>query len=126
MKNHKFQLIRIGVPTPGVSVRFTGATDKAYKRIRGIFVALPNPLLEYGSTLSLKVGGIDILEEDHDVRLITCGQGVAPNEKFFLFEEYIEAAGNAFEGRYRDAGITDQGFPYEAKVFLWLVNENLK
>jgi hypothetical protein len=126
MKNHKFQLIRIGVPSPGASVRFTGATDKSYKRIRGIFVALPDLLLEYGSTLSLKVGGLDVLEEDHDVRLITCGQGVAPNEKFFLFEEYLEAAGNAFEGRYRDAGVTESGFPYEAKVFLWLVNEGEK
>ena len=51
------------------------------------------------------------------------GQGVAPNQKFFLFEEYIEASGNAFEGRYRDAGIQGATYPYEAKVFLWLVNE---
>lgn len=123
MKNHKFQLIRIGVPASGASVRFTGETDKTYRRIRGIFVALPEPILEYGSSMSFKVGGIDVFDEDHDIRLLTCGQGVAPNQKFFLFEEFLEAGGNAFEGRYRDAGIAGATYPYEAKVFLWLVNE---
>jgi hypothetical protein len=123
MKDHKFQLIRIGVGALGATVRYTGETDKSYRRIRGIFVALPEPILEYGATLSLKVGGVDVFDDDHDVRLLTCGQGVAPNQKFFLFEEYIEASGNAFEGRFRDAGIQGATYPYEAKVFLWLVNE---
>ena len=123
MKDHKFQLIRIGVGASGASVRYTGETDKSFRRIRGIFVALPEPILEYGATLSLKVGGVDVFDEDHDVRLLTCGQGVAPNQKFFLFEENIEAAGNAFEGRFSDAGIHGATYPYEAKVFLWLVNE---
>lgn len=126
MKNHKFQLIRIGVSAPGESVRFSGETDKGYQRLRGVFVALPNPLLEYGASLSLKVGGTDVFDEDHDVRLLSCGQGVAPNQKFFLLEEFIEASGSAFEGKFTDAAVIDTGFPYEAKVFLWLVNENPK
>jgi len=123
MKDHKFQMIRIGVPQAGATVRFTGETDKSYGRIRGIFVALPDPKTEYGATLSFKVGGQDVFDDDHDVRLITCGQGVAPNDKFFRFEEKLEAAGNAFEGRYTDPSIEGVSFPYEAKVFLWLVNE---
>ena len=123
MQEQRFQRIRIGVGASGASVRYTGETDKSYRRIRGIFVALPEPILEYGATLSLKVGGVDVFDDDHDVRLLTCGQGVAPNQKFFLFEEYIEASGNAFEGRFRDAGIQGATYPYEAKVFLWLVNE---
>lgn len=123
MKNHKFQMIRIGVPSAGASVRFTGQTEKSYGRIRGVFIALPDPQLEYGATFSFKVGGLDVFDEDHDVRLLTCGQGVAPNDKFFLFEEKIEAGGSAFEGRFTDAGVVDPGFPYEAKVFLWLVND---
>ena len=123
MKNHKFQMIRIGVPAIGATVRYTGETDKSYSRIRGIFVALPDPKVEYGATLSLKVGGQDVFDDDHDVRLITCGQGVAPNDKFFRFEEKIEAGGNAFEGRFSDPAIEGLHYPYEAKVFLWLVNE---
>ena len=63
------------------------------------------------------------MDDDHDVRLITCGQGVAPNDKFFRFEEKLEASGNAFEGRYSDPSIEGVSYPYEAKVFLWLVNE---
>lgn len=123
MKDHKFQLIRIGVNQAGANVRFTGETEKSYRRIRGIFVALPEPIIEYGASLSFKVGGTDVFDDDHDVRLLTCGQSVAPNDKFFLFEEYLEAAGNAFEGRYRDGAIGGTTYPYEAKLFLWLVNE---
>lgn len=126
MKNHKFQMIRISVPGPAASVRFTGETDKGYKRVRGVFVALPSPALEYGSTLSLRVSGMDIFDEDHDVRLITAGLGVAPNEKFFLLEEFIEAGGVAFEGKFKDAGLEGTTYPYEAKVFLWLINEETK
>ena len=126
MKNHKFQMIRISVPGPSASVRFTGETDKGYKRVRGVFVALPSPTLEYGSTLSLRVSGMDIFDEDHDVRLITAGLGVAPNEKFFLLEEFIEAGGVAFEGKFKDAGLEGTTYPYEAKVFLWLINEETK
>ncbi|WP_421752503.1 hypothetical protein [Croceimicrobium sp.] len=123
MKDHKFQMIRIGVPQPGATVRFTGETDKSYARIRGIFVALPDPKIEYGATLSLKVGGQDVFDDDHDVRLITCGQGVAPNDKFFFFEEKLEAGGNAFEGRYHDPIVENLAYPYEVKVFLWLANQ---
>lgn len=126
MKNHKFQMIRISVPGPAASVRFTGETDKGYKRLRGVFVALPSPALEYGSTLSLRVSGMDIFDEDHDVRLITAGLGVAPNDKFFLLEEFIEAGGVAFEGKFKDAGLEGTTYPYEVKVFLWLINEETK
>jgi hypothetical protein len=87
MKNHKFQLIRIGVSQAGETVRFTGETDKSYERIRGIFVALDDPKLEYGATLSFKVGGVDVFDDDHDVRLITYGFGVAPNHKYFLIKQ---------------------------------------
>ena len=121
MKDHKFQLIRIGVGPrelrSAIPVRPIG-----YRRIRGIFVALPDPILEYGATLSLKVGGV-MYSTTITMSVTDLRAGVAPNQKFFLFEEYIEASGNAFEGRFRDAGIQGATYPYEAKVFLWLVNE---
>jgi hypothetical protein len=124
MKDHKFQLIRIGVPSKGASVRFHGESEKQYQRIRGIFVALPDPRLDFGSTLGFKVDGAEVFQEEHDVRLLSCGQGVAPNEKFFLFEEHLDADGSALELRYKDSGlISDALYPYEAKVYLWLVND---
>ena len=125
MKNHKFQMIRIGVPSKGASVRFNGETDKAYERISGIFVAMPDQRLSFGSTLGFKVGSNEVFEESHDVRLITCGQGVAPNAKFFRFEEHIDAGGSAFEMRFKDSDLVeDASYPYEVKVFLWLSNES--
>ena len=123
MKNHKFQLVRIPVKQSGAEVRYSGETDRAYGRLRGVFVALPDVAAEHGSTLSLKLGGLDVFDDDHDVRLVTCGRGVAPQAKFFAFEEDLEARGNTFEGRYRDVGAAGVIYPYEAKVFLWLVND---
>jgi hypothetical protein len=123
MKSHKYQLIRVSVPGPGASVRFTGETDRSYGRLAGLFVALPEPIKEIGSSLGLRVGGLDVFDEDHDVRLISCGREVAPNDKFFRLDEMIEAGGAAFEGRFTDAGNTDSGYPYTAHVILHLTQE---
>ncbi|CAN0068419.1 unnamed protein product, partial [Chrysoparadoxa australica] len=122
VKNHKFQLIRIGVPSSGAAVRFNGETDKGYERVSGIFVSVPDPRTELGASMSLKIGGIDVFDEEHDIRLLTCGNGVAPNDKFFKFEENLEGAGSGFEGRFTDISIEGVSYPYEAKVFLWLTN----
>lgn len=116
-------MIRISVPSAGAAVRFNGETDKGYKTVRGIYVALPDARSEMGSAMSFKVGGVDVFDEEHDVRLITCGSGVAPNDKFFRFEEHLDAGGSAFEGRFTDIGIEGVSYPYEAKVFLWLIND---
>lgn len=123
MKNHKYQLIRIGVPTPGAQVRFSGETDKGYAQLKGVFVATPGVIYDIGSSMSLKVGGLDVFDEDHDVRLVTSSLSVAPNKKFYEFPESLEAGGTTVEGRYTDAGNTDQGYPYEAKLYLWLSND---
>lgn len=116
-------MLRVSVPSAGASVRFNGETDKGYKRLQGIFVSVPDPRIEMGSAMSLKVGGVDVFDEEHDIRLITCGSGVAPNDKFFRFEEHLEGAGSAFEGRYTDAALDGVSYPYEAKVFFWLTND---
>ena len=116
MKNHKFQMIRISVPGPAASVRFTGETDKGYKRVRGVFVALPSTLSVW-IDVEPRVSGMDIFDEDHDVRLITAGLGVAPNEKFFLLEEFIEAGGVAFEGKFKDAGLEGPHTPMRPRCF---------
>jgi hypothetical protein len=124
MKNHKYQQIRIRIEQPGASVRFNAQSDKQYARIRGIFVLLPEAQVLAGTTLGLKVNNQEVFDDAHDVRMLTCGQEVAPNDKFFFFEELVEAAGSTIEGRVTDN--TPAGFEaYDVFLYLWLTNDPL-
>jgi len=140
MKNHKFQQIRVRVTDFGESVRINAQTDKQYAKIRGIFVSLPDEQLLMGSLLGLRVNNQEVFEDAHEVKLITSGHQVAPNKKFFFFEEHLEAGGSAIEGKFTDGGEgvfsgntaklqlmrerkTQSGYLYEVKVYLWLTNE---
>ena len=102
MKNHKFQQIRVRVTKPGDIVRFNAQTDKQYSRIRGIYVSVPEERFVPGCLLGLKVNNQDIFEDVHEVKLLTSGNQVSPNQKFFFFEEHLDAAGSTVEGRYTD------------------------
>ena len=138
MKNHKFQQIRVNVTKSGDSIRFNAQTDKQYARIRGIYVSIPEERLVPGCLLGLKVNNQDIFEDVHEVKLLTSGNQVAPNKKFFFFEEHLDAAGSTVEGRFTDGqtqlgvaslaanvetGFSSYGYPYEVKIYLWLTNE---
>jgi hypothetical protein len=140
MKNHKFQQIRVRVTDFGESVRINAQTDKQYSKIRGIFVSLPDEQLLMGSLLGLRVNNQEVFEDAHEVKLITSGHQVAPNKKFFFFEEHLEAGGSAIEGKFTDGGEhvfsnqvskvellkkrrTESGYLYEVKIYLWLTNE---
>lgn len=140
MKNHKFQQIRVRVSDFGESVRINAQTDKQYAKIRGIYVSLPDELLLSGALLGLRVNNQEVFEDAHEVKLITSGHQVAPNKKFFFFEEHLEAGGSAIEGKFSDGGLdafsespsklelmrarkAESGYLYEAKIYLWLTNE---
>jgi hypothetical protein len=140
MKNHKFQQIRVRVTDFGESVRINAQTDKQYSKIRGIFVSLPNEQLLAGSLLGLRVNNQEVFEDAHEIKLITSGHQVAPNQKFFFFEEHLEAGGSAIEGKFTDGGIeafalspsavelmrerkAESGYLYEVKIYFWLTNE---
>lgn len=140
MKNHKFQQIRVRITDFGESVRINAQTDKQYSKIRGIFVSLPDEQLLMGSLLGLRVNNQEVFEDAHEVKLITSGHQVAPNKKFFFFEEHLEAGGSAIEGKFTDGGEgvfsgntaklqlmrerkTQSGYLYEVKIYLWLTNE---
>jgi hypothetical protein len=140
MKNHKFQQIRVRVTDFGESVRINAQTDKQYAKIRGIFVSLPDEQLLAGSLLGLKVNNQEVFEDVHEVKLITSGHQVAPNQKFFFFEEHLEAGGSAIESKFTDGGIeafalspsavelmrerkAQSGYLYEVKIYFWLTNE---
>ena len=140
MKNHKFQQIRVRVTDFGESVRINAQTDKQYAKIRGIYVSLPDELLLSGALLGLRVNNQEVFEDAHEIKLITSGHQVAPNKKFFFFEEHLEAGGSAIEGKFTDGGLeafsespsklelmrsrkAQSGYLYEAKIYLWLTNE---
>ena len=140
MKNHKFQQIRVRVSDFGESVRINAQTDKQYAKIRRIYVSLPDELLLTGALLGLRVNNQEVFEDAHEVKLITSGHQVAPNKKFFFFEEHLEAGGSAIEGKFTDVGEeafanneatlqlmqarkVQNGYLYEVKIYLWLTNE---
>jgi hypothetical protein len=80
-----------------------------------------------GSTIGLKINGQEVFDELHESRLLTCGNQVAPNNKFFLFEENLEAGGSAIEGKITDPNLlNEQWFPMDVKIYLWLINDKLK
>ena len=125
MKNHKFQQIRLRVTGSGQSVRFSAQTDKQYARVRGIFVLLPEDQALAGTCVGLRVNNQEVFDDGHDVRLLTCGQQVPPNDRFFLFEELVEAGGSTIEGRLTDPGAASVS-PYDAYIYLWLTNDPLE
>jgi hypothetical protein len=86
------------------------------------------------------VNNQEVFEDVHEVKLITSGHQVAPNQKFFFFEEHLEAGGSAIEGKFTDGGIeafalspsavelmrerkAQSGYLYEVKIYFWLTNE---
>jgi hypothetical protein len=86
------------------------------------------------------VNNQEVFEDAHEVKLITSGHQVAPNKKFFFFEEHLEAGGSAIEGKFSDGGLdafsetplklellrarkAESGYLYEVKIYLWLTNE---
>ena len=124
MKNHKFQQIRIRINASGESVRFSAETDKLYAVVRAIHLSLPDDRILVGTCVGLKINGQEVFDDAHEVRMLTCGNQVAPNKRFFHFEERIEAGGSAVEGRFTDPGtLNNVTYPYDVKVYLWLVNE---
>ena len=126
MKYHKFQQIKVRLTAPGDAVRFNAETDKQYARVRGIFVSYPTDQAMIGSLLGLKINGQEVFDEFHEARLLTCGHQVSPNNKFFLFEEVLEAAGSAIEGKLTDSGtLNEQWFPMDVKIYLYLVNDKM-
>ena len=127
MKNHKFQQIRVRVTGSGQTVRFSAQTDKQYSRIRGLFVLLPEDRALAGTCVGLRVNNQEVFDDTHDVRLLTSGQQVPPNDRFFRFEEFVEAGGCSLEGRVTDPDTGAAAFTeYEVTLYLWLTNDPLQ
>lgn len=105
MKSTKFQQIRIRISEAGQSVRTSAELDKNYKYLRGIYVSMPEEIAIPATTLGLKIGQYDLLDPSHEIRLLTSGLEVPPNNRFYTFPESIDANGATVEVLFTDGAI---------------------
>jgi hypothetical protein len=102
MKNNCYQHIRLRVSSAGETIKFNAACEKGYKYLKGILVNLPDDKNKKGTMLGLRLNNVEVLNDGHLVRNLGASDDVAPNPKYFKFEELIEANGASIEGRYTD------------------------
>ena len=114
----KYQLLKIKVASAKENIKFSSDTDKKYKKLTGLFASLPTNDALFASTLELKVANEEIFPEDFEIKLLTCGENVSPNERFYKKLE-CEAQGSRIEGRYVDGG-NARTYPYVAIIYLQL------
>ena len=89
----------------GASIRFNLDSEKSYKRVKGVRIVYPQDAAKTGATLGLTCNNKEIFKDDQEVTMITCGQNVRPNHRFFEFEEVVDAGGSIINGRYTDGAI---------------------
>lgn len=116
MKDIKYKIIKVLVPEATSVVKFSADSDKMYKQITGIFASLPEDKAVPGTLLELKIADKEIFPDEFEIKMITTGLNVSPNNRFY---EKIneEAQGNRIDGRFTDSGKADV-YPYVAKIYL--------
>lgn len=120
MNNIKYQLLKVNIPESRAAVKFSADTDNKYQCITGLYVSLPEDEAITASTLELKIANEEIFPEDFEVKMLSCGQEVSPNDRFYERVNH-QAEGNTIEGRFTDGGNAGQ-YPYTAVIYLRLEN----
>lgn len=70
--------------------------------MKGVYVSLPQDKAIQGATLGFRLNNVELLDDGHEVKGLTASNNVAPNTKYFVFPENIEANGASIEGRFTD------------------------
>ncbi len=118
MQEIKYQLIKIPVSAANETVKFSADTDKMYRQITGLYISLPEDKAVPGSTIEVKVADMEIFPEDFEIKMVTTGMNISPNDRFYdKIKE--EAGGNRIDGKFSDSGKADT-YPYVAKIYLRL------
>lgn len=117
MAKIKYQLIKFIVPQAGAVVNINANSDRLYKNINGLFASLPEDKAFAGSTLQLFVNDQEVFPEGYELKMITCGEQVSPNERLYNVEE--EAAGSTIKGKFTDGGQA-VSYPYTGTLYLKL------
>jgi len=71
----------------------------------------------------LQVNDKEIFPDDFEVRLLTCDQSVAVNERFYLLDEVAD--GSTIKGKFRDSNTGNNTFPYTVNIYLKLEEKHL-
>lgn len=119
MAEIKYQIVKIPVAAAGDSVKFSADIDKLFKRVTGLSASLPDDKAITGCTLELKIADKEIFPEEWELKMITSGQNVSPNDRFFASVNE-EAHGNRIDGRFTDGQVPGITYPYIAKLYLRL------
>ena len=97
-------------------------TDRNYKKVVGILALTADPAamkaLEFEK---FEINGQEIYPQGYDAYIISCGDGVAPNDRFD--KEIDEPAENSSVNvSIKDGSVAGQGYPYTVKIVLMLKN----
>lgn len=122
----KYQKIELTVSgLAGAEISKEVYTDKQYEFLTGIFINTNNPDSLLKSFFSkFEVNGEEVFCNGFDAKLLTSGQEVSPNDRFYNLNE--PAAGSSLSIKYKDGtlAITDWTvWPYTVSILLRLENK---
>ncbi|HEY0029147.1 MAG TPA: hypothetical protein VGC65_00200 [Bacteroidia bacterium] len=120
LRSIKYQVINVEIPAANAEVSTSQVnTDKNFKTVTGIqAIATDATAFNKGTFDKFLIGGQEIYPEGFDIKLISCGNEVDPNDRF---DKDINepAEGSTVNITIADGG-TATAYPYTAKVVLKL------
>lgn len=120
LRNIKYQVINIVIPASGNTVSTSNATtDKNFKTVTGIQATSTDATaFNKGTFKKFEIGSQEIYPEDFDIKLISCGNEVDPNERYD--REVSEPAEGSTVNITVVDGTTASAYPYTVKIVLKL------
>lgn len=117
----KFQKIELEITAAALEISKEANTDRLYERITGIHVMTSDSIGISNSYFNkFEVNGEEILCSGFEAKLLSTGQEVSPNEKFYKLNE--PALGSTVSIKYKDFNTVGTTFPYTVSVMLRLEN----
>jgi hypothetical protein len=123
LRNIKYQTIQLLIPAANAVVSTKAVTtDRSYKKVKAIGVNVSDAAAaEKGVFNKFEIGNIEIYPDGFESKRLSCGQNVAPNERYD--KEVNETAENSSVSiTYTDNNALGTAFPYAVSVYLWLEN----
>lgn len=115
----KYQIIKLAITGAG-SFPINAESDKAYKRITGIAYSSTDTNAQKDTVFSkYEIDNNEIFPDGFEVKMISTGQEVPPNERYYPINERAE--GSTIVGTVKDAGNAG-AYPYNVYIYLRLEN----
>lgn len=118
----KYQIIKLSIGSAGQEVAFNDVTtNKLYRKVTGIKISAPSAnLSELVFSSPLTINNEEIFPEDFELKNLTTGQEVAPDNTFYLLNE--EANNSTVTGKVKDNSAAQGFVPYSIRIYLRLEN----